>query len=417
MARVLSLLVLSFLILALAYRIHVVLQRPLPPSLAEPEKIRWLDEFGRVALFSGSILQALGINPGNENLKIFINTLFAFMFNPLPWQRPESGTLTVSQDVYEGVPVSVYTPHKGPSSTPTQPTIIYFHGGGWTWMSVGVYDGALKHLANSTRVKVIAVEYRKAPQHVFPSAYDDCLAVTSYVVHNARQLGVRQDAIMVAGDGAGGNLAAAVALALRDKISMQILINPALQALNFATPSYQDNARLLPGITSAEKEAGNWLRYAGTSPRHLPLLLANQHVSLAHVTRLHGHLDSRRHLPAYLNLTKKHTVVSRRAEPSAARDLDSVVTDPRFSPMLVSDVKGVASAYVVVSHYDVLRDEAVMYAHRLLEAKVKVKLKHYPHAFHGFFMFSGGGWITFKDSLEALQDLVDFLNLHVFGVY
>ena len=197
----------------------------------------------------------------------------------------------------------------------------------------------------------------------------------------------------------------------------QILINPALQALNFATPSYQDNARLLPGITSAEKEATNWLRYSGAVPRHLPKLLANQHVSHAHVTRLHPHLDSRRRLPAYLNLTKRHTAPSRRAEPAVARDMDPWVTDPRFCPMLVPNVTGVANAYVIAAQYDVLRDEAVMYAHRLLESKVKVKLKHYPNAFHGFFMFSGGGWLTFRDSVEAMDDLVQFLNLHIFGIY
>ena len=68
-----------------------------------------------------------------------------------------------------------------------------------------------------------ACRYRKAPQYVFPAAYEDCLAVTKYVVKNARSLGVRRDAIIVAGDGAGGNLAAAVALALRDKLTMQVV--------------------------------------------------------------------------------------------------------------------------------------------------------------------------------------------------
>ena len=74
-------------------------------------------------------------------------------------------------------------------------------------------------------VRGVACRYRKAPQHVFPAAYKDCLAVTRYVVKNAQSLGVRRDAIIVAGDGAGGNLAAAVALALRDKLTMQVAIS------------------------------------------------------------------------------------------------------------------------------------------------------------------------------------------------
>nr|KAG5713087.1 hypothetical protein BaRGS_021881 [Batillaria attramentaria] len=406
--RVLWLLLLSVLVLALAYRVHLVLQRPLPPGLPEPEKIRWLDEFGRIALAAGSLFQYAGVNPGNNYFKFFINTLFSLTFNPLPWQRPEPVTLTVSQDVYSGVP-----------GRPCMMLhiVIKCMCGGMSRVFLCVYDGPLKHLANSTRLKVIAVEYRKAPQHVFPAAYEDCLAVTKYVVQNAHQLGVRKNAILVAGDGAGGNLAAAVALALRDKLTMQILINPALQALNFGTPSYQDNARLLPGITSAEKEATNWLRYSGASPHFLPALLSNEHVSHSIATRLHPHLNSRKRLPGYLNLTKRHTLSSRRGQPRVTQVMDGHVTDPRFCPMLVDDLKGVANAYVIASHYDVLRDEAVMYAHRLLESGVKVKLKHYRQAFHGFFMFSGGGWLTFQDSVTAMDDLVAFLNMHIFGIH
>lgn len=199
---------------------------------------------------------------------------------------------------------------------------------------------------------------------------------------------------------------------------LQVLINPALQALNFATPSYQDNACLLPGITSAEKEVTNWLRYAGVSLTYLPALLANQHVSLAsgNTMRMLEHLDSQRRLPRYMNLTKRRTGRLGEALPSVAGDLSSLVADSRFCPMLTDDLSDVANAYIIVSHYDVLRDEGVMYAHRLLENKVKVKLKHYPGAFHGFFMFSGGGWIKFQESLSAMEDLVSFLNMHVFGL-
>ena len=64
--------------------------------------------------------------------------------------------------------------------------------------------------------------YRKAPQYVFPAAYEDCLGVTRYVVSNAHHLGINRDRIMVAGDGAGGNLAAAVALTTKDKLVLQV---------------------------------------------------------------------------------------------------------------------------------------------------------------------------------------------------
>ena len=93
--------------------------------------------------------------------------------------------------------------------------------------------------------------------------------------------------------------------------------------------------------------------------------------------------------------------------------MDSKVSDHRFCPMLTDDISGVTDAYIIVSQFDVLRDEAIMYAHRLLDSGVAVQLRHYRNAFHGFFLFAGGGWITFEESVKALSDLVDYLNVAI----
>ncbi|CAG5121716.1 unnamed protein product, partial [Candidula unifasciata] len=131
-------LLLVCVLLLLLYRVWLVMHRMMPPGLAEAEKIRWLDELGRIAKSWGVFLHDLGVEPGAQPLKIFINTAFSLLFNPLPWQRVVYREVKVSQDVYQGVPVSTYTPvqHAPGARCQGYPTIVYFHGGGWTWLSV-----------------------------------------------------------------------------------------------------------------------------------------------------------------------------------------------------------------------------------------------------------------------------------------
>ena len=259
------------------------------------------------------------------------------------------------------------------------------------------------------------LRYRKAPQHPFPAAYDDCLAVTKYVINNARDLHVCNDMVIVAGDGAGGNLAAAVANEMSSLIRMQILINPALQMLNFATPSYQEfgNNTLIPGITSADKEIMNWIRYGGLSPELLPQLIDNTHISLHHYNFFSNYVDSEKRIPPYLNVTNKRTIHNSVHNESVTSRLDDLMMDPRFCPMFASDVRHIAQTYVITSQYDVLRDEGIMYAHRLKESGVKVNLAHYWHGFHGFFLFAGGGWISMDESRMAMDDLVKYLHTNI----
>ncbi|XP_012941750.1 neutral cholesterol ester hydrolase 1 [Aplysia californica] len=401
-------------LLAVVYRVYLVMHRAVPADLAEVEKIRWLDEMGRIARYGSQLLQYFGIEPGIEPLKLFINTAFSILVSPLPWQRVRYRDVRVSQDVYAGVPVSTYTPVHPQSDTDGYPTIIYFHGGGWTWLSVGVYDGPLKHLANYTKFKVIAVEYRKSPQHPFPAAYEDSLAVTRYVINNARDLNICKDLIVVAGDGAGGNLAAAVANEMASLIRLQVLINPALQMLNFATPSYQEHVdNAIPGITSTEKTVSSWMRYAHVHADVKPAMLDNLHVSLRHYSFLSNFVDSRRRLPAYLNVTDKHTIHNSACREEVSSVLDQYVLDSRFNPMFAPDVRNVADAYIITAQYDVLRDEGLMYGHRLQENGVDVELQHYKNGFHGFFLFAGGGWIEFAESQRAMEDLVSYLHTEV----
>ncbi len=139
------------------------------------------------------------------------------------------------------IPVRIYRP----SVATGLPAVVYFHGGGWVIMDVETHDGVCRALANATGAVVISVDYRLAPEHRYPAAADDCFAATKWLAGNAASLGIDASRIAVAGDSAGGNLAAVVAQMARDQggpaLVYQVLHCPVTN-LDYSTPSYTENA-------------------------------------------------------------------------------------------------------------------------------------------------------------------------------
>ncbi len=143
------------------------------------------------------------------------------------------------------IPIRIYTP---PGNDPF-PVIVYFHGGGWVIGTIDTYDSSARALAKAADALVVSVEYRKAPEHKFPAAHEDAYAAYQWVLRNADSFGGDPSMVAVAGESAGGNLAAAVCLMARARGELmpvhQTLIYP-IAGHDFNTPSYRENAQAKP---------------------------------------------------------------------------------------------------------------------------------------------------------------------------
>ena len=239
------------------------------------------------------------------------------------------------------IPVRIYTPANAAAPAPA---MVYFHGGGWVRGSLDTIDVVCRALANRAGCVVISVDYRLAPEHVFPAAVDDSLAATRWVAAHTAELGVDRHRLAVGGDSAGGNLAAAVAQVLRDAggppLVYQLLIYPVLDR-NFDTPSYRDNAT--------------------------------------------GYSLTRAAMQQYWQMY----------QPDPAQD-----DDPRARPLRAADLSGLPPTLVITAEFDPLRDEGRAYAEALQAAGVPAQYREYPGLIHGF-VSSAGAIDRGKDAIDA----------------
>jgi acetyl esterase len=246
------------------------------------------------------------------------------------------------------IPVRVYTPVA--SGGTALPALVFFHGGGFVIGDLETHDALCRTLANETGAKVVAVDYRLAPEHKFPAAADDCYAATKWVEANAATLGVDPNRIAVGGDSAGGNLAAVVCQTAKQKggphIVLQLLIYPVTQ-LRSKTESMKNFAE---GYF-LEKKTMDWFFDQYTTPT-------------------------------------------------------TDTNDPRVSPLASNDLSGLPRAYIVTAGFDPLRDEGKAYADKLNRAGVAAVYVDYPSMIHGFFSMSG----VLPQARQAITDACSALR-------
>ena len=244
------------------------------------------------------------------------------------------------------ITIRVYTPR----AANDLPVLVYFHGGGFTTGDLNTHDTLLRALANRTGCIIVSVAYRLAPEHRFPAAPEDAYAATKWVAQHAAEIGGNAKRLAVGGDGAGGNLAAVVALMARDRtgpaLAYQVLIYP---------------------NTDATMSCPSWREVGG------PVVTKEAMVSL---------------LGNYLTATD---------------DLQ----DPYISPLFAKSLKNLPPALVITAEQDPLRDEGEDYARRLQEAGVQVKATRYPGMIHGFVLMAGAvdaGKTAIDEAASALRE-------------
>jgi acetyl esterase len=228
------------------------------------------------------------------------------------------------------IPIRVFTP--ADAGTEPLPCILYFHGGTGVFGSVGTHDGLCRMLANASGGRVISVEYRLAPEHPFPAAIEDGAFITRWVAEHAAELRVDSRRLVVAGDSAGGTIAAVICqLAARDQgphVALQVLLCP--------------------------------------------------------VTDLAFESESRREF-ANGYFIERSTLDWAKSVYCAGAEL----RDPRVSPLHAATLAGLPPAHIHTAEFDPMRDEGRAYADALTAAGVDVRYTCHPGLIHHFYCMAG----------------------------
>lgn len=228
--------------------------------------------------------------------------------------------------------------------------LLFLHGGGWVTESIDNYERVCARMANATNHIVVAVEYRLAPEHPFPTGLEDCYAVAKAIYTKQFILNVAPEDITIIGDSAGGNLAAAISLMARDRGEFiprrQILIYPATNSDYSETSEFE----------SVHENGTDYLLTAGK-------------------------------LRDYVNLYA-----------SCEEDKQN----PYFAPILAEDLSNQPMTLVLTAQYDPLRDEGEAYGRKLREAGNKVKIYRIKDALHGYFAL-GMKYYHVKESFEYIN--------------
>jgi acetyl esterase len=243
----------------------------------------------------------------------------------LPLAGPKAAIESIDDRTLSGIPVRIYRA----AGAEIQPACVYFHGGGWALGKLDHYDTLCSQIASESRWTVISVDYRLAPEHKFPIPVFDCWAALQSVIATAAQLGIDARRVAVAGDSAGGNLAAVISSLARDygvSLAGQILIYPVTDYVS-ARESYDFD-----------------------------------------------YLLSRDDMIAFWNYYVHH--------PSEAQS-------PLASPLRAASFDGLPKTLILTAECDPLRDEGEEYGKKLREAGVDAVTRRYPGMIHGFVNMAG----------------------------
>lgn len=230
------------------------------------------------------------------------------------------------------LPVRIFSPKQMRSKE----IILFFHGGGWVSGDIESYTGVCAGLAKATGRRVMSVDYRLAPEHPFPCGLEDCYRATRELFLHSTPKETAGDRIILMGDSAGGNLAAAVSLMAADRgefrVKRQILLYPS---------TYNDHSKSSPFRSIAENGKD--------------FLLTSKKIQVYQDLYIRTHEDR---------------------------------SNPYFAPLLSDNLEGQPKTLLITAEYDPLRDEGEEYGKKLIKYGNDVSIHRIDDALHGFFSFS-----------------------------
>ncbi|WP_343572717.1 alpha/beta hydrolase [Mycobacterium sp.] len=240
---------------------------------------------------------------------------------------------TIAHGDLTDIPVRIYWPQSEPGSLPI---VVFYHGGGFALGDLDTHDPVARAHAVGADAIVVSVDYRLAPEHPFPAGLNDCWAALQWVAEHATELGGNPDRIAVAGDSAGGNLAAVIAQRARDEggpaLAFQLLWYPSITA-DLSLPSFSENA-------------------------NAPIL-------------------DRDVIDAFLSWYVPGVDIS-----------DPKALPAALAPCNAADLSGLAPAFIGSAEHDPLRDDAALYAKLLNVAGTPAELSNEGTLVHGYVSFA-----------------------------
>lgn len=363
---------------------------PVPEEMEDRHRAMFLLGLFKLLLYTPfQISNWLGYGSFMDNLETIQKFTKSDYSKPVP--SAAWGVLDVSRSTIDGVKVIIYKP-KDIAKGELLPAIVYLHGGGWVFLSADVYDPLSHKLANCTRAVLVAVDYRLAPDHPFPVPVEDCLKVTKHVLSRGKEMNIDVNRVGILGDASGGNMAAAIAHSLTKEkssslppLKFQAMLWPPMQALNLRLPSYIEIGNLILHPDS-HQQAGFWAAYLGLDRTQLDeaadIMLQNAHVSpeLLRKSKYSKYVDPQ-NLPEKFRRPRREVMGTEpppdpkvKTDDKLFKQIQSKLTNPMMSPLMAPDLGGVPPAFVLVSEFEIVRDDGLLYAHRLREAGVRTEV-------------------------------------------